>query len=122
VEDEEGVRRLLTQVLRMRGYRVLEAGDGEEAMRVFHERGSEIELVLTDVIMPRMGGPDLAARLLAMRPDLPLIFMSGYPDDHLTGSGALPAGRRFLRKPLLPDALATAVRETLDSASRPFNP
>ncbi len=122
VEDENSVRRLLTQVLRMRGYQVLEACDGEEALALFGEQGDAIQLVLTDVIMPKMGGPDLADRLLAIRPDLPLIFVSGYPDDRLAGAGALPPGVRFLRKPVLPEALACAVRETLDSASRPFNP
>ncbi len=122
VEDEESVRRLLTHVLRNRGYRVLEACDGEEALTRFHEHADEIELVLTDVVMPNLGGPDLAQRLLEIRPDLPLIFMSGYPDDRLGGAGSLPPGRRFLRKPLMPEALASAVRETLDSVSRPFNP
>jgi two-component system, cell cycle sensor histidine kinase and response regulator CckA len=122
VEDEESVRRLLTQVLRMRGYQVLEAADGEQALALFREGGAGIQLVLTDVIMPRMGGPELADRLFALRPDLPLVFMSGYPDAQLSGTGAFPAVRSFLRKPLTPDALASAVREALDSPSRPFNP
>ncbi len=122
VEDEEAVRRLLTQVLSMRGYRVLEASDGEEALALFGQRGRDIELVVTDVVMPKMSGAELAQRLVELRPELPLVFMSGYPDDHLSGVGALPAGQRFLRKPLTPDALASTVREALDSRSRPFNP
>jgi nitrogen-specific signal transduction histidine kinase/CheY-like chemotaxis protein len=122
VEDEEGVRRLLTQVLSMRGYRVLEAADGEQALQIFAERGEEIGLVLTDVIMPKIGGAELAQRLLALRPELRLVFMSGYPDDQLSGAVRFPAGRRFLRKPLLPEALSTAVREALDSPPRPFDP
>jgi CheY-like chemotaxis protein len=122
VEDEESVRRLLVQVLRTRGYQVLEACDGEAALALFAERGNAIQLVLTDVIMPKMSGTDLARRLLGLRPDLPMVLMSGYPDDHLSGAGGLPAGLRFLRKPLLPEALATAVRESLDSVNRPFNP
>ncbi len=122
VEDEESVRRLLSQVLRMRGYEVLEAADGEEALALFGEGGAGIQLVLTDVIMPKMGGSELAARLVELRPDLPLVFMSGYPDAQFSGIDPRSAGRRFLRKPLMPDALATAIREALDSPSRPFNP
>jgi two-component system, cell cycle sensor histidine kinase and response regulator CckA len=121
VEDEDSVRRLLTQILRMRGYRVIEASNGEQALEVFRERESEIQLVLTDVIMPKMGGGELAEKLFAMRPDLHLLFMSGYPDSQLSGVSALP-GRRFLRKPLTPDALSRAVREALDSAPAPFSP
>jgi two-component system, cell cycle sensor histidine kinase and response regulator CckA len=122
VEDEEGVRRLLTQVLRMRGYQVLEAADGEQALDLFREDGARIQLVLTDVIMPRMGGAELAERLRALRPGLPLILMSGYPDTQISTAGVLRASRWFLRKPLTPHALASAVREALDSPSRPFNP
>lgn len=121
VEDENSVRRLLTQILRMRGYQVIEASNGEQALEVFRERSDEIQLVLTDVIMPKMGGGELAEKLLAMRPDLHLVFMSGYPDSQLSGLAAL-SGRQFLRKPLTPDALSRAVREALDSAPIPFNP
>lgn len=122
VEDEESVRRLLTQVLRLRGYQVLEAPDGQAALEMFREHGNSIQLVLTDVIMPKVGGGELARQLTAMRPDLPLIFMSGYPDDQISGAAGLPQGRTFLRKPLTPDALSRAVREALDSHARPFNP
>ena len=80
VEDEESVRRLLSAGAAMRGYQVLEAADGEQALALFREDGAGIQLVLTDVIMPKMGGSELAARLFALRPDLPLVFMSGYPD------------------------------------------
>jgi CheY-like chemotaxis protein len=121
VEDEESVRRLLSQVLNMRGYRVIEAPDGERALELIAQRGSEIDLVLTDVIMPKLTGVELAEKLLEIRPEMPLIFMSGYPDDQLSTGSAIRAGRRFLRKPLLPDALSTAVREVLDSPSRPFD-
>lgn len=120
VEDEANVRRLLTQVLRLRGYQVIEAADGEEALAVFRERGREIQLVLTDVIMPKMSGGELGQRLLELRPELHLVFMSGYPDSQVSGLTAIP-GRRFLRKPLTPDALTRAVREALDSEPRPFN-
>jgi two-component system, cell cycle sensor histidine kinase and response regulator CckA len=112
----------LTQVLCMRGYKVYEAADGEEALAIFHAHGPEIQLVLTDVIMPKIGGAELAERLLAQCPGLQLMFMSGYPEDQISGTHALPPKRRFLRKPLTPEALASAVREALDSRSRPFNP
>jgi nitrogen-specific signal transduction histidine kinase/ActR/RegA family two-component response regulator len=121
VEDENSVRRLLTQILRMRGYQVIEASNGEQALEVFRERGDEIQLVLTDVIMPKMGGGELAQKLLAIRPDLRLVFMSGYPDSQLSGLAEL-SGCGFLRKPLTPDALSRAVREALDSAPIPFDP
>ena len=121
VEDEDSVRRLLTQILHLRGYRVIEAPNGEKALAIFRERANEIQLVLTDVIMPKMGGGELAERLLSIRPDLQLVFMSGYPDAQLSGLAAQP-GRRFLRKPLTPDALSRAVREALDSPPAPFNP
>lgn len=122
VEDEESVRRLLTQVLRLRGYRVLEACDGQEAIEILENGGHDVQLVLTDVIMPKIGGAELARRLKAMRPDLQLIFMSGYPDDQISRTAGLPAGRRFLRKPITPDVLSRSVREALDSQRLPFNP
>ncbi len=121
VEDEESVRRLLTQVLRLRGYRVLEASDGEEALEILQNRGLDVQLVLTDVIMPRIGGAELARHLKIMRPEVQLIFMSGYPDDQISRTAGLPAGRRFLRKPITPDVLSRAVREALDSQTLPFN-
>jgi len=114
VEDEEGVRKLLTHVLQKRGYTVVAASDGEEALRIFERRGSEIHLVLTDMVMPRMGGRTLGARLRELRPDLKIIYMSGYTDDVLVRTGALGPGMSFLQKPLRPEVLAAKVRETLD--------
>jgi two-component system, cell cycle sensor histidine kinase and response regulator CckA len=122
VEDEDGVRRLLTQVLQRRGYHVLEASNGEEALQLFEQRGADIHLVLTDMVMPRMSGLDLALRLNQIRPELKIIFMSGYTDDVLVRTGALVPGMPFLRKPLRTEVLAAKVRETLDSPARPFNP
>ncbi|HEY7392000.1 MAG TPA: ATP-binding protein [Bryobacteraceae bacterium] len=122
VEDEEGVRRLLRYVLESRGYTVLEAADGEQALRVYGESGNRIQLVLTDMIMPRMGGRELAARLSEMVPDLKIMFMSGYTDDVLLRTGELRRGMSFLQKPLRPETLAAKVREALDSPTRPFSP
>jgi two-component system, cell cycle sensor histidine kinase and response regulator CckA len=114
VEDEEGVRKLLTHVLQKRGYNVIAAADGEEALQIFERRGSEIHLVLTDMVMPRMGGRTLGTRLRELRADLKIIYMSGYTDDVLVRTGALGPGMSFLQKPLRPEVLAAKVRETLD--------
>ena len=114
VEDEDGVRRLLSHVLRRRGYQVLEAPNGEEALKLFQQRGDDIHLVLTDMVMPGISGRELAEKLRALRPELKLIFMSGYTDDVLVRSGALRPGMSFLQKPLRPDTLTAKVRETLD--------
>ncbi len=122
VEDEEPVRRLLTHILRRRGYRVLEASGGQDALRIFGEHASEIDLVVTDMVMPHMMGRELAARLEQQRPGIRIVYMSGYPDDVLFRTGALSPGMTLLRKPLRPDALAAKIREALDSPSRPFNP
>jgi two-component system, cell cycle sensor histidine kinase and response regulator CckA len=118
VEDEDGVRRLLTHVLHKRGYKVIEASNGEEALRVFEGRGSEIQLVLTDMVMPHMGGRQLGERLRELSPGVKIIYMSGYTDDVLVRTGALGPGMSFLQKPLRPEVLTAKVRETLDAAAR----
>jgi CheY-like chemotaxis protein len=115
VEDEEGVRRLLTHVLDRRGYRVLAAADAEEALRIFTQHSAEIGLVLTDMVMPQMSGRELGAVLEEMRPGIKIIYMSGYTDDVLVRTGALSPGMSFLQKPLRPDVLAAKVREALDA-------
>jgi two-component system, cell cycle sensor histidine kinase and response regulator CckA len=122
VEDEEGVRRLLRHVLASRGYKVLEATNGEQALRVYRESAGRVQLVLTDMIMPRMGGRELATRLSEIVPDVKIVFMSGYTDDVLLRTGELGRGMSFLQKPLRPETLAAKVREALDAPARPFNP
>jgi len=114
VEDEDGVRRLLTHVLHRRGYTVVEAASGEEALRLIEKRGREIQLVLTDMVMPKMSGRQLGERLRELCPDMKVIYMSGYTDDVLVRTGALSPGMSFLQKPLRPEVLATKVREALD--------
>ena len=116
VEDDDGVRRLLMHALHQRGYKVLEAANGEEALQIFRQRESEISLVLTDMVMPQMGGRELGETLRAIRPDLKIVFMSGYTDEVLVRAGALSPGMPFLPKPLRPGVLAAKVRETLDGA------
>jgi nitrogen-specific signal transduction histidine kinase/ActR/RegA family two-component response regulator len=121
VEDEDDVRRLLNHVLQKRGYQVIEASNGEQALEVFGNRQSEIDLVLTDMVMPRMSGRELAKRISAIEPNTKVMFMSGYTDDVLVRTGALRPGMSFLQKPLRPEVLAAKVREALDSPVRPFN-
>jgi PAS domain S-box-containing protein len=114
VEDEAGVRALVCQVLRTCGYTVLEAGRGTEAVRVWDEYRGPIHLLVTDVVMPEMGGPELANRLNRLRPDLKVLYLSGYTDDAVVRHGVLKAEADFLQKPFSPVRLARKVREVLD--------
>ena len=115
-EDEPTVRALVARILRARGYTVLEAADGEEALRVAQEHaGVAIQLLLTDVVMPRMGGPVLAARLTALRPTINVLFTSGYTDAAIVQHGMLDLGVAFLPKPYMSATLVRKVREVLDA-------
>jgi CheY-like chemotaxis protein len=115
VEDEDDVRALAREVLERQGYSVLEASDGLQALRQFETGSDRIDLVLTDVVMPRMSGRELAERLVEGRPDLSVLYMSGYTDDAVIRHGVLGAGTAFLQKPFTPAALIQRVRETLDA-------
>ena len=117
VEDEEGIRDLAAWVLRDAGYTVLEACNGLEGLRLAQEQPTrKIDLVVTDVIMPHMGGKDMADRLRTMLPDTRILFTSGYTDDALAHHGVLNPGVAFLEKPFSPARLACRVRETLDQS------
>jgi signal transduction histidine kinase/ActR/RegA family two-component response regulator len=118
VEDEEGVRKLLTHVLHRRGYKVIEASNGEEALRLYDRHRADIHLVLTDMVMPHMSGRELGDKLRSMDSALKIIYMSGYTDDVLVRTGALGPGMSFLQKPLRPEVLAAKVREALDGKTR----
>ena len=114
-EDEPLVRSMVATVLRDRGYEVLEASNGEEALRMVQKHGPEgIELLLTDVVMPQMSGWELVEKLHATHPDIKVLFTSGYAGDSVSQHDNLPTGTEFLAKPYLPDALAVKVREVLD--------
>ncbi len=118
VEDEPSVRRLACGVLTARGYHVLAAPNGEEALRVAQaHHGPPIRLVVTDVIMPLMGGKIMAEWLKATYPDLQVLFTSGYSDDALAQHGVLDPAIAFLAKPYTPSTLTHKVRELLDTAS-----
>jgi PAS domain S-box-containing protein len=117
VEDEAIVREPLRQILEQQGYRVLQAGDGEEALRVAARHAGPVDLLLTDVVMPVLGGPELAERLLDERPDVKVVFMSGYADraaDVLAAAEA--AGHSFLQKPFAPDSLARTLAQALEGS------
>jgi CheY-like chemotaxis protein len=116
-EDEEAVRTLIAETLRMEGHEVVEARDGAEALRVAAGVAGPIHLLLTDLQMPGMTGPDLAGRLLAERPGMRVLFVTGYFERPEGGSMDLPAGAPVLLKPFTPAALAEKVRETLGTAS-----
>jgi two-component system, cell cycle sensor histidine kinase and response regulator CckA len=115
VEDEAGVRQLVREMLRALGYTILEAASGEEAMRLFAENMDRIDLLLTDVIMPRMSGRQLTQHLRSARPQQKVLYMSGYPDDVLAEHRAPGESVFLLQKPFEPDALARKVREVLDA-------
>jgi CheY-like chemotaxis protein len=115
VEDEPSVRHLARSVLDNLGYEVLSASNGQDALHVAREhRGSPIRLVVTDVIMPLMGGKVMAEWLQATYADLIILFTSGYTDDAITHHGVLDAGVEFLPKPYTPATLARKVRQLLD--------
>lgn len=114
-EDENAVRALTSRILRKRGYHVLEARDGREAVEVARNHAGRISLLVTDVIMPHLGGRELSENIAAMIPDVKVLYMSGYTDDALLQRGVLQSGTgNFLEKPFTPEALANKVREVLE--------
>jgi nitrogen-specific signal transduction histidine kinase/ActR/RegA family two-component response regulator len=113
VEDEDQVRRVVMSVLRRNGYTVLEARDPAEALRLTQDHPNPIDLLLTDIVMPQLSGPELARRILLLRPQIRVICMSGYTDETVLNHGVLEAGMAFLQKPLTPDALLRKLREVL---------
>ena len=112
VEDEEAVRLIVRRVLENQGYAIIEACDGNDALRICTSRGDAIDLVLSDVIMPGMGGRELASALAATRPALPILFMSGYNDEDELATDGETEG--VLAKPFTSETLARQVREALD--------
>jgi PAS domain S-box-containing protein len=114
VEDDAGVRFLVRDVLAQEGYTVLEACDGQEALRLCGQSDTPIHLVLTDVVMPMMSGRQLRDRVSQLRPDLKFVYMSGYTDDAVVLEQARADEIRFLHKPFTPETLTREVREALD--------
>jgi two-component system cell cycle sensor histidine kinase/response regulator CckA len=115
-EDELAVRMLACRVLREQGYTVIEAANGDEALQIAHARGGlTIDLLLTDIVMPKMGGPALAEELTALYPAIKVLFISGYTDSAIVHQGWLAPGVEFLQKPFSPADLARKLREVLDA-------
>jgi CheY-like chemotaxis protein len=115
VEDEELVRSLTARILRDCGYTVLESGHGAEALEVCARHEGAIALLVSDVVMPSMGGRELAEKLGALRPGLRVLFISGYTDDSTVRHGAWAAEVEILNKPFTPSELARKVRKVLDA-------
>jgi PAS domain S-box-containing protein len=114
VEDEEGVRKMVRAALERCGYRVLVAASGPEALEVAQSHHGSIDVLITDMVMPRMNGRELAVKLSEDRPETSILYMSGYPGDTLQSTGALTGEAEFLQKPFAPIVLTAKVREILD--------
>jgi PAS domain S-box-containing protein len=115
VEDEESVRALACRILSGRGYNILEAPNGKEALRMVREYPGKIHLVLTDVVMPGMSGKELVSQLEALRPGIKALYISGYTDNAIVHHGTLDSAVAFLQKPFAVGSLAGKVREVIDS-------
>jgi CheY-like chemotaxis protein len=113
-EDDEALRGLGARVLSGLGYNVLVARTGGEALRIVAEHKGAIDLIATDVVMPEMNGSQLVERVLAARPEIRVLFMSGYTDDEVMRRGVIDGQTAFLQKPFTPDLLAHKIREVLD--------
>jgi two-component system cell cycle sensor histidine kinase/response regulator CckA len=114
VEDEEQVRAIALNILRRQGYQVIPAQNAGEALLISERHPGGIDLLLTDVVMPQMSGPELAQRLGATRPDMKVLCMSGYTDDSIIRHGVLETGVAFVQKPITPALLSRRVRQILD--------
>jgi two-component system, cell cycle sensor histidine kinase and response regulator CckA len=117
-EDESLVRSLACLSLRKKGYQVLEAADGEEALKILTQRANSIHLIITDVVMPQISGRELARKAKLLQPEIKILYMSGYTENAIVHHGVLEPGLEFIPKPFSPGALSRLVREILDSKER----
>jgi DNA-binding NtrC family response regulator len=115
VEDEPSVRAVVRETLEASGYRILEALDVADAIRICEVYAKRIHLVLTDVVMPKMGGRRLAARAQLIRPEMKVLYMSGYTDEAIVHHGVLDASVNFIQKPFSTAGLTRKIRDVLDS-------
>ena len=114
VEDDSAVRELISQTLRGRGYNIMEAEDGEVAVHIFGDRKDEIDLVITDVVMPKMNGREVFEEIIKIKPGARVLFTSGYANDTIIEKGVYEGLFEFIPKPLSPEELLLKVREVLD--------
>jgi signal transduction histidine kinase/ActR/RegA family two-component response regulator len=119
VEDEEMVRKLAFDILRDKGYQVLVGKNGEEAIRICNEHDGQIDLMLTDVVMPAMNGRKLAESVRGIQQHMKVIYMSGYTDDAIVHHGVLEPGTNFIEKPFTPETLTSKIREVLQTSVQP---
>jgi DNA-binding NtrC family response regulator len=119
VEDEEDVRKLAGRILRRQGYTVLEGSHGADAFNVCKQHQGRIHLLVTDVVMPKMSGRELAEELKQVYQDFKVLYMSGYTDNAIVHHGILEKGMNYLQKPFTVEGLARKVREVLDEDSNP---
>jgi CheY-like chemotaxis protein len=116
VEDEAALCRLISVSLEKRGYTVLAAEDGTEAIRILENNRDEIDLVVSDIMMPKLNGLELRERAILVRPDLRFLFISGYAEDTIGRTARLPQDAGYLEKPFLPIELARKVRALLNES------
>ena len=119
VEDEEAVRAVVRTILERHGYHVLEAQSGGDALIVCEHHLGKIDVLLTDVVMPHMSGRELAGRLGPLRPEMKVLYMSGYIDDSVVRHGVLDSSVAFLQKPVTPQTLTQKLRAVIDAAVPP---
>jgi two-component system, cell cycle sensor histidine kinase and response regulator CckA len=121
-EDEQSIRDLVERMLSRQGYRPIVAGGPEEALRIAGDRGLHIDALLTDLVMPKMSGFDLAREVAVLRPEIKTLYMSGYADSHLAGVMQLQENVPFLQKPFTLAALARSLRDTLENGRGATSP
>ena len=115
VEDDEMVRRLVRETLEREGYKLLEASDPVDARQICQTYPNKIDLMITDVVMPKLSGRELADQVVGIRPHMKVLYMSGYTDSAVVNSGVLDTQMAFLQKPFTPTVLAHKVRDVLES-------
>jgi DNA-binding response OmpR family regulator len=118
VEDEDNIREPAVEILESRGYRVLSAPDATQALAISDQHAGPIHILVTDVVMPGLSGSQLAGQLVRRRPELLVLYISGYPEDSIAHHGVLSEDQHFLQKPFPPGQFLEKIRAVLD-ASRP---
>jgi CheY-like chemotaxis protein len=119
VEDEEDVRKLAVRILERQGYKVLEASQGLDALLIAEKYKDLIHLLVTDVVMPKISGRELAERTASIRPEIKVLYMSGYTDNAIVHHSVLGEEMKFIQKPFTVEGLARKVREVLDEDLKP---